>query len=329
MTLDNSLIATDHADHAHDILDFLVDAVRREVGAALIVVTDTQGGSIRAPGAVMGVTEDGAHLGYVSNGCVDGDLIRQAQDAIAAGTVRTVRYGEGSPFQDVKLPCGGSIDLIIAPFEAGGGAALALIEAQRGLEERRPVDLAIGKAGGLRLPSKSVGRTGWSGDEFVAHWIPKIRIRIVGRGSEPLSLARIAHATGLDVTVQTPDADLLRDLRTLGGVTVEHLTTPNRIPPGKDDLWTAFVMMFHDREWELNLLQGALAGEAFYIGALGSERTHASRCARLREEGASEESIARIHGPIGLLPSMRNASMLAISVLAEVIEKYDRSARRL
>ena len=78
--------------------------------------------------------------------------------------------------------------------------------------------------------------------------------------------------------------------------------------------------MFHDHDWEVALLAQALSSEAFYIGAMGSERTHNLRCKALREAGVSEEVIDRVQGPIGLIPSMRDANLLALSTLAEIVK---------
>jgi len=79
-------------------------------------------------------------------------------------------------------------------------------------------------------------------------------------------------------------------------------------------------LMFHDHDWEVALLSQALSSEAFYIGAMGSERTHKLRCEALGEAGVSAENIARIKGPIGLIPSMRDANLLALSALAEIVQ---------
>ena len=80
------------------------------------------------------------------------------------------------------------------------------------------------------------------------------------------------------------------------------------------------VCLFHDHDWEGALLQQALAGPAFYIGAMGSVRTHEIRCETLSELGVSQADIARIHAPIGLIASQRDARLLAISILAEIIQ---------
>jgi len=78
----------------------------------------------------------------------------------------------------------------------------------------------------------------------------------------------------------------------------------------------------HDHDWEPALLAQALAGDAFYIGAVGSPHTHVKRASLLKTSGLHADDIARIKGPIGLVPSLRDASMLAVSTLAEIIEVF-------
>jgi len=95
---------TTHYHHPSDVLRFVHEA---EQSCAIICVTDIHGGAMRAKGALMAVREDGAVAGYISNGCVDADIIYQARAAIKDGKMRRLIYGEGSPFKDIQLPCGG------------------------------------------------------------------------------------------------------------------------------------------------------------------------------------------------------------------------------
>jgi len=118
------------------------------------------------------------------------------------------------------------------------------------------------------------------------------------------------------------DDDDIAAAEQAGLTSIERLETPNLLKTSDDDPWTAFVLLFHDRDWETPLLQQALAGEAFYIGVVGSRRTHATRCEALRAVGCSDQAISKIRGPIGLVGSLRDASMLAISVLAEIVETF-------
>ena len=81
-------------------------------------------------------------------------------------------------------------------------------------------------------------------------------------------------------------------------------------------------MLFHDHDWETALLRQALAQEALFIGAMGSARTHANRLAALEAAGVPAEQAARVCGPIGLIPAARDPQTLALSVLSEVVAKW-------
>jgi len=209
------------------------------------------------------------------------------------------------------LPCGGRIELLIVPRPDPG--LVNRIRAE--LEARRGVELAIGES---RL--KPVSEATQS--DTMISYRPRLRLRIAGRGADPVALARLARASGLPTALWSPEADCLDAAGRIPGVEVCPLETPRAPPPAHDDDASAFILMFHDLDWEPPLLVQALAGPAFYIGAVGSRAAHATRCDRLRERGLPDRDIERIHGPVGLVPSMRDASMLAISTLAEIVAAY-------
>jgi xanthine dehydrogenase accessory factor len=301
-----------HYTDPADILGFLLAAAARGEGTALVLITSITGGGIRPPGAMMAIAGDGRVSGYVSNGCVDADVVFQAREAIAADKPRTLIYGEGSPFHDVNLPCGGRLELLVLP-----NPDLQVIQAIcTRLIKRSAVTLEAG-IDGLTIGVAGARAADWDGARLAVKLKPRLRLRIAGRGTEPLALARLASVCGYDVHLQSPDEEGL-GLAIGMGLATDHLMTPDTPPQGRDDPWTAFVLMFHEHEWELALLLEAIAGLAFYIGALGSRRTHERRCAALREAGVMEEHIARIHAPIGLVAKARDAQALAISALAEV-----------
>ena len=301
-----------------DVINFLKTESLEGRNCALIVVTGTHGGGVRAPGALAGVSEQGNCAGYISNGCVDADMFSQALAAIKDGTVRTVRYGAGSPYLDIRLPCGGAVDLMIIP----NPALKMIVDFGNALDQRQSVVFSCSSDNGLQYSSNQEAETGWINDKFYVRCNPKMRLRIAGRGTEPIALMRAAHALDLDVLLQSPDADRLEAATALGYDT-ERLISNSIAPKCMDDSHTAFVMMFHDHDWETELLIEALKSQAFYIGALGGRKTHASRCKALAKAGVLENEIVRIRGPIGLVSSVRNASYLAVSVLAEIIDVYE------
>ena len=257
-------------------------------GAALVVLTSVTGGTLRERGAMMCVTTERVS-GYISNGCVDADIIARAR----AGQSGTFIYGEGSPYRDIVLPCGGRLELSIFQKAERSIIEKALFK----LEKREPADLELG-------------------DNRLA-FSPRIKLRIAGRGAACVALSELAQLSGFDVVLQSPDVD--------GLPKAQHLIDPNNPPHTEDDAWTAVVCLFHDHDWEPTLLRQALDGEAFYIGAMGSERTHEIRCQNLMALGLSKLDVARIHGPIGLVESQRNARLLAVSILAEIIQFAQRA----
>lgn len=303
--------------HPLPVLRFAAGALKQGTPCAIVVITSVQGGGLRSPGALMAVTQEDA-AGYVSNGCVDGDAIFQARRALAAHKVTALRYGDGSPFMDVRLPCGGSLDLLAVPLANGE----VIDSAVAALEARRAVSLSFSPRGVFLGDRASL--PGQAGDVFTAHYKPPLRLRITGTGAEPVALARLAAAAEAEVLVQSPEEAVVAAVRQLG-LPAEPLSTAAKT--AIDDAWTACVFLFHDHGLENALIRQALEGDAFYVGAVGSRQTQAARHAALEAEGVAPARLERLRGPIGLIPSMRDASMLAVSILAEVVRDYREAVR--
>ena len=300
-------------EHPQDVLGAALGFAKSGAAVALVVVTATEGGAVRTPGALMAVSETGESAGYVSGGCIDADVRLNAVEALNSGQLRKLRYGAGSPFVDIRLPCGGAIDVLIVP----GVAPETISKMYDRLEIRKTVRFAVLATGEIALDAVP--------DEtplFRTVYKPKLSLRIAGRGADCIALARLASASGLALHLQLPDEADFEAVRSARIGRAERLTTPCSLAPVADDRSTAFVLMFHDAHWEAALLKQALAGPAFFIGAVGSAKTHAKRCESLRAAGMSERDIQRIRGPVGLVPSMRDASMLAISTLAEIVDVF-------
>ena len=153
-------------------------------------------------------------------------------------------------------------------------------------------------------------------------YLPKLRIRVAGRGADFLAFSKIVATCRHDLVLQSTDAAILDQIPVSKRISRQLLTTPRHLPANEDDAWTAFALLFHDADWEAPLLMDAFNGDAFYIGAVGSRRAHEARLLALRNAGCSQEDMVRIHAPIGLLHGMRDASSLAISTLAEIIQGF-------
>lgn len=304
-------------DDPASVFALLAEGERAGIGGALITITDIKGGAPRALGAQMAVLADGRYCGYVSGGCVEAALAGEAIRCIAARADETLRFGAGSPFIDIKLPCGGSIDVHVHVRPDPEMVA----EAGRMLARRAPFCLAMqpGEGKAVLVPGSGVReRSEWRDGVFWRHFHPLTQLVLIGEGHELVTLAQLGRAAGLPVHACLT-AETHRDAVRRSGATVVGVTG-TALPDLPVDAFSAIVFLLHDRYKEGALLEAALNTEPFYIGALGSRRTHATRVARLASAGVPEERIARLRGPIGLFGPTRTASALAISVLGEITE---------
>lgn len=279
----------------------------------LAIIADIEGPSARAVGAMMAVSDAGAYAGYVSNGCVDADIARQALSALHDRELKRVRYGAGSPFLDIRLPCGGAVEVVFVP-DPDSDAIANIVDR---LNRRKPVTLSVSEDGRLRTEDSAAS----SAKDLSFAYAPPLQIVIAGRGEETIALTRLASAARYHVMVHSPDMDVL-EVCACSNVTCHQLRSISDIPQFPDDPWTAIVCLFHDHEWEADLLSAALETRAFYIGAMGSRRTQEARLDELRRRGVEDHALQRIRGPIGLVPSVRDASKLGISALAEIVDLY-------
>jgi xanthine dehydrogenase accessory factor len=190
------------------------------------------------------------------------------------------------------------------------------------LEERHPLALAQGRSGGLHvLPGLVRQAPSWRGETFLSWYAPPLGLVVVGHGAESLALVRLALSGGTAPTLLSPDERVLT-LATALGARATPLTNLRPSPHLLADPWSAVVFLFHDHAWESSLLEQAVTQPWFFIGAMGSRRTHAHRLAALRERGLPEEALARIVAPLGLIPSARDPVTMALSALAQVVDGY-------
>lgn len=307
-----------------NVLTFLNDAIGRGERCALVAIADLIGSASRARGSLMAVTETGEWCGSLSSGCLEAALVGEARRVIASGTTEILRIGQGSPLIDLRLPCGGGLDLLIVPEPDSRAISLAVASLLR----RRAVMLHLTKNGRVTCAQADCQAIAiWDGEELVVRCNPSLRLHIVGHGDETAALARLAIAHGAEVFVHTPDVRLLECCRALG-CEVALMKTPGDCSMLSPDLFSAAIVLFHDHDWEVEPLMRLLAKPCFLIGAMGSPQTHSTRLKALRDAGADAAAMARIVGPVGLIPSTRDPEMLALSVLAQVGAAWNEANRR-
>jgi xanthine dehydrogenase accessory factor len=293
-------------DPLRAILDSREDAV-------LAVIADVQGPSYRPVGATMAIVGDAGRTGSLSSGCVENDIALHAARVLASGSPEIIRYGQGSPYVDIQLPCGGGLDILLLPNP--DRQALADVVANH--EQRRPCTLVIDVVLGT-LSVTSTGATERDGDRLAVRVEPDIAFQVFGKGPVAATFAALVQSAGYPGTLLSQDAETL-DAAGATGFATRQLVAPRYPDDLATDDRTAIVLFFHDHDWDPPILAAALETPAFYVGAQGGRRTRATRLQALEEMGVSEQARARLHGPIGLIPSARDARTLAISVLAEVL----------
>ncbi len=295
------------------VKDPIAALATRKGRGVLALIIGTEGPSYRPVGAVMAFLEGGARVGTLSSGCIEGDLEIHAQAALDGNKPLSVIYGRGSPFIDIQLPCGGGLEILLLPDPP----AKVLAEIVKAQAVRAAITLVIDvKTGALEL--QDAGETGLAGGRFLIRFTPPLNFYVFGKGVEASTFAALVYSAGYGATLLSPDRETL-EYGAFIGCETRHLKSP-RLP---DDLtldhWSAVVLFFHDHEWEPPILAAALLGESFYIGSQGSQRARDLRLLELESMGIIPAQIARLHGPIGLVPSARDARTLAVSVLAEVL----------
>ncbi len=295
-----------YAEHASDIIAKAAELIRQSRRFVLITSLAIEGGAARETGSLALVEESGLMTGYLSNGCIDKDIQLQALDALATSEKKVIRYGEGSRFLDLKLPCGGALTILIDPAPDHA----AILAAQNAFSARETVSLEFS------VPSDA----GLNQSSFTFTYAPVFRLVLAGRGAIFRAMAQVGRSTGFEVAAISPDLEDLDAVRAVTTLTSQHLTTPDTdIALDVLDPHSAFVTLFHDHDWEPFLLKSALKTKAHFIGSLGSRRTHQMRLETLRGLGVADDDLSRLQGPIGLVPSLRNASFIAVSAISEII----------
>lgn len=296
-----------YQDHAVDVLAQVATYVQTRQRFVLVTSVDIKGGSARDLGSLAVVNDTGEMTGYMSNGCIDQDILLQALECLQSGSARLLRYGDGSPFFDLTLPCGGALSVWIDPTPDKA----ALVAAYTALMAREPASLTFHpKATDVAFAPITIS------------YQPKVALTLAGRGAVFRATAKVAHAIGFDVTGFSPDIHDLAAITAYCKYAPTHVTSQKNITTLDLDNASGFLTLFHDHNWEPAFLIAALATTAGFVGALGSQRTHAARLAQLADMGVSDRDQQRIKGPIGLVPSLRNADLIAISALAEIAQAF-------
>jgi xanthine dehydrogenase accessory factor len=316
---------------------------------ALATVVQTWGSAPQPVGSLLVIDGEGNFLGSVSGGCVEAEVVAQAAEVIASDRPRTLEFGvEDQTAWKVGLACGGTIRVFLERLDAEEG------DARRGVlhrligdvEARRRVALVMELGSGTRRLAhapgdvepeiataleeafrrdKSLAVAG--GETFINVFNPTLRFVVIGAVHVAQHLVLMARALGYHVLIIDPRTAFATQER-FSDVEVVRDWPEDTLPKiGLDDR-TAVVVLTHDPRIDDPALVLALDSDSFYVGALGSRKTHSKRVERLLKAGVSLEAIERIHAPIGLDIGAEGGAEIALSIIAEITAEQRGKSRR-
>lgn len=293
----------------------------------LCTILKTWGSSPRPIGAMMACTLDGELMGSISGGCIEEDFLEQLRD----GSLKAQYMEEGNkPFRvkygmteaeqaRLRLPCGGQLHVLLEYIEPTEANQEVFTQLRNDLENHtrasRIVDLETGT---ITARDESSDEAVIIEDGVMTHSLsPMYRLLLLGAGDVAKYVAEMALALEYDVTLCDPRP------RYLDNWFVPGVETTSRLP---DDVvrerfsnpYSGIIALAHDPRVDDMALMEALKTDAFYVGAMGSERTSAARRERLPELGLSKDEIDTLYAPIGFQIDSKTPAEIAIAIMAEV-----------
>lgn len=332
-----------------EILNDVNNWLKTDKQIALATVIQTWGSAPRKAGAKMAMTADNQISGSVSGGCIEGAVYEAAMQTLETGAPQLLHFGVADETAwEVGLACGGNIDVWVEPLDIEAYHQIRqLIETEQAGES---ITIIAGDGLGNKLTlsrkGESLGTLGnasldqqaatvaqtyhvptrhqltESTTVFVDTVRPAPHLIMVGGVHIAVALTHMAKVLGYRTTVIDPR-------RAFGSADrFPHVDQLIQQWPQKAfeqvvlDGETAVALLTHDPKIDDPALEAILETDVFYIGALGSRRTHAKRVKRLQEKGYSQATIDKIHGPIGLDIRAHTPEEIALSVLAEIVKTY-------
>jgi xanthine dehydrogenase accessory factor len=264
----------------------------------------------------MTIARNGAVAGYVSGGCVEGNLALMGREVASTGRPRLVVFGEGSPFVDIRLVCGARIEIFLEPIRNYDPTLIDVLNAGF---QRKPIVRGASLDGDVRILPSAPNRqsAGFDGRYAWRRYDPQPRLILFGADPVALATAQFARGLGMETVLVRPKGP-----RASPGKFVSHYSTASpaealsAFPP---DRWTAVVSTTHDLDQDHETLERALPSPACYVGALGSRRRLPDRMAKLSRANLPPAATGRLRAPIGLDIGAASAAEIALAILADII----------
>lgn len=276
-----------------------------KTGLATLVFID--GSSPRPIGAQIGVAEDGRHCGVISSGCAEDAIIAEVLRHMESETHAITRYGKGSPYIDVTLPCGSGLDILFNGSVSDATAQVAKLHSQR-------------RAAFVNFDDKHKISVHAEKQQNALLYEPDYVLHVFGAGPQFIHFAQLATTLGYKLDLHSTDEVTIQALKSQN-ITVAPMTHQTDFEANIFDEYSAVITLFHEHNLELNILHRALDSQAHFIGAMGSRKTHAQREELLALRAPTARPFSDINGPIGIDIGAKDPAEIGLSVLAQIVQK--------
>ena len=298
-----------------DVLETCAQWLRAGHAVELVTVVRTWGSSPRPRGSIAAVREDGALVGSVSGGCVEKQLSEQfrTHDLPQLHT-HTIDDEHAKRF---GLACGGELQLLFETLSGVDSVDPILKRLSARERVKRTVDLSSQK-----ITVESARREdefSWNGEQLIQVFGANFRVLIIGAGELSRYTARFAMALDFEVIVVDPREHFHQAWSEVDVMLIND-SPDDAVKRYAMDSQSAVLALSHDPNVDDLALVEALSGNAFYVGALGSKKTHEKRCHRLVGLDVNADALANMKAPIGLDIGGRTSAEIAVSIAAELIE---------
>jgi xanthine dehydrogenase accessory factor len=297
---------------------------------AVARVVATRRSAPRPVGSKFAVSENGELAGSVSGGCVENEVYEVAREILRGGEPRLLTYGISDDLAlSVGLPCGGEIDVWVdepdpqllaelAEIVRADGRAVVLTDLEDGSQRlvrhgddaRADELIRAGHSKVVELEQRRV---------FADVFGPPPRLLVYGAVDTAEALCGAARSLGWHTIVADARGKFATRERLPSADEVIVAWPEETLAQVQPDHATAIVVLTHDDKFDVPMLVGALAGDAFYVGALGSRRNQERRRERLLDAGVDKAALDRISGPAGLDVGAQSPAETAVSILAEIM----------
>jgi xanthine dehydrogenase accessory factor len=300
---------------AADVRPALGEARQAGRDVVLGTLVRVEGSAPRPIGTLMLFDEDVA-TGYFSGGCLEADVANHAAAVRKEGEPRVLVYGRGSPWIDIRLLCGGRLEVLLERVTATDPAGGDLLD--MGSRREPALWMTDGRVRQVARAVSSAPLLEWNGTDSRLRFDPAWRVIVVGGDPIALAMAQLASTSGFETIMVRPDGPSMGP--PLPNVAYRRQEAFEAIADLAPDEWTCIVTATHDDEVDDRALLAALHSDAAYVGVLGSVARAAERRGRLLAAGLPASRLSALHAPIGLARCGKAPWEVAVSVVAEIMQ---------